>query len=74
MYGTSVAAPTLAGVINNAGSFKASGTAELTEIYNNRNVVADYTDITTGSCTNHNANNQYDLCTGVGVVKGFGKK
>ena len=74
MFGTSVAAPTLAGVINNAGSFKASSKAELTEIYNNRNVTADYTDITSGACVNHVAHTGFDLCTGVGVVKGFVKK
>jgi len=74
VWGTSVAAPTLAGVINNAGSFKASSKSELAEIYNNRNVTADYTDIQTGSCVNHVAHDGFDLCTGVGVVKGFEKK
>jgi hypothetical protein len=74
VWGTSVASPTLAGVINNAGSFKASSKAELTEIYNNRNVTADYTDIKSGSCVNHVAHAGYDMCTGVGVVKGFVKK
>jgi len=74
VYGTSVAAPTLAGVINNAGSFKSSSNAELTEIYNNRTNTSDYRDIKTGSCTTHSAATGYDLCTGVGRVKGFGKK
>ena len=67
--GTSVASPTLAGIINSAGSFKL-GVNELTEIYNNFTNAADYTDITSGSC----AKAGYDLCTGVGVVKGYGKK
>jgi subtilase family serine protease len=74
VWGTSVASPTLAGVINNAGSFKSSSKAELTEIYNNRHVTADYTDIKSGSCVDHSAHSGYDLCTGVGVVKGFAKK
>lgn len=74
VYGTSVASPTLAGVINNAGSFKSSSNAELTEIYNNRTSTSHYTDITSGSCATHSAVAGYDLCTGVGVVKGFGKK
>ena len=74
VWGTSVASPTLAGVINNAGSFKASSKAELLEIYNNRHVTADYTDIKSGSCVNHAAHTGFDLCTGVGVVKGFVKK
>lgn len=70
VWGTSVAAPTLAGVINSAGSFKASTNAELTEVYNNRTVTSAYTDITSGSCATHSAKSGYDLCTGVGVVKG----
>ena len=74
VWGTSVASPTLAGVINNAGSFKASSKAELTEIYANRNVAADYTDIKSGACVNHSAHTGFDMCTGVGVVKGFVKK
>jgi hypothetical protein len=64
-----VAAPTLAGVINSAGSFKADSNAELTEVYNNRTVTSAYTDITSGSCGTHSAKSGYDLCTGVGVVK-----
>jgi len=74
VWGTSVASPTLAGVINRAGSFKGATDLELTEIYNNRTNVANYTDITTGSCATHSAKAGYDLCTGVGVVKGYGKK
>ncbi|HET6178780.1 MAG TPA: S53 family peptidase [Candidatus Sulfotelmatobacter sp.] len=74
VYGTSVAAPTLAGIINRAGSFKANTNAELTEIYNNRHQTTAYTDITAGSCTTHTAKTGYDLCTGVGVAKGYGKK
>jgi kumamolisin len=74
VWGTSVAAPTLAGVINNAGSFKASSKAELDEIYANRNVASDYTDIKSGSCVDHAAHTGFDMCTGVGVVKGFEKK
>jgi len=73
VWGTSVASPTLAGVVNSAGSFKL-GVNELTEIYNNYTNAADYTDITSGSCSTHTAAAGYDLCTGVGVVKGYGKK
>ena len=74
VWGTSVASPTLAGIINRAGSFKISSNAELTEVYNNRTNTADYTDIKSGSCGTHSATTGYDLCTGVGVVKGYGKK
>jgi subtilase family serine protease len=71
LYGTSVAAPALAGIINSAGTFHASSNAENTEIYSNRAVTSDFTDITSGSCGAHSAAPGYDLCTGVGVVKGF---
>jgi kumamolisin len=74
VWGTSVASPTLAGVINSAGSFNGSSSAELTEVYNHRKVVSAYTDITSGSCATHSAKAGYDLCTGVGVVKGKADK
>ena len=74
VYGTSVASPTVAGIINRAGTFSVDSATELTEIYNNRTNTADYTDITSGSCGSHSAKSGYDLCTGVGVVKGYGKK
>ena len=74
IYGTSVAAPTLAGIVNRAGLFKVNSIDELTEVYNNRNNAADYTDIASGRCDGHTGNNGYDMCTGVGVVKGYGKK
>ncbi len=74
VWGSSVASPTLAGIINRAGSFKADTSLELTEIYNNRTKTADYTDIKSGSCGGSSAGSGYDLCTGVGVVKGYGKK
>ena len=74
MYGTSLASPALAGIINNIGTFYASTNAELTAIYNNRSNTVDFTDITSGGCGTHSAGTGYDLCTGVGVDKGlFGK-
>lgn len=74
VYGTSVAAPSLAGVINNAGTFHASSNAENTEIYGNYTNASDYTDITSGSCGTHSAGSGWDFCTGVGVVNGFSGK
>lgn len=71
VYGTSVASPSLAGIVNNAGTFHASSNAENTEIYNNMSDTSDFTDITSGSCGTHSATKGYDLCTGVGVDKGF---
>jgi kumamolisin len=74
VYGTSLASPALAGIINNIGTFYANTNAELTAIYNNRSNTVDFTDITSGGCGTHNADTGYDLCTGVGVDKGlFGK-
>ncbi len=74
VYGTSVASPSLAGIINNAGTFNASSNAENTEIYDNMGNASDFTDITSGSCGTHKAGPGYDLCTGVGVDNGFAGK
>ncbi|MFZ1010788.1 MAG: S53 family peptidase [Candidatus Sulfotelmatobacter sp.] len=71
VYGTSVASPSLAGIINNAGTFNASSNAENTEIYGNMSNTSDFTDITSGSCGTHSAGTGYDLCTGVGVDRGL---
>jgi kumamolisin len=71
VYGTSVAFPSLAGIINNAGTFSASSSAENTEIYANMSDTSDFTDITSGSCGTHSAEIGYDLCAGVGVDNGF---
>jgi len=71
--GTSVASPLLAGIVNNAGTFNASSTAELTEIYKNLGVAADFNDITAGACNYYMSSAAvagYDLCTGVGSPKG----
>jgi len=70
VWGTSVATPTLAGVINSAGSFKSSSAAELQLMYDNMGDTTAYKDITSGSCDTHNAKTGYDLCTGVGRVRG----
>lgn len=74
VYGTSVAAPALAGIINNAGTFNAGSNAENTEIYGNLGNTADLTDITSGSCGTHSSVGGWDFCTGVGVPNGFGGK
>jgi kumamolisin len=71
--GTSVAAPSLAGIINLAGSFEASSNAELTKIYGSLGVAADLRDITTGYCgpyAGYSGVKGWDFCTGVGVNKG----
>ena len=68
--GTSVAAPSLSGVINSAGGFAPSSWAELTTIYGNLGNASAFTDIASGSCGVYESNLSvpgYDLCTGVGV-------
>jgi len=75
--GTSVAAPSLAGIVNNAGRFAASTDAELTTIYKNQGVTTDFTDITAGFCgfyMGFSAVTGWDPCTGVGVVNGHAGK
>ena len=71
VYGTSVASPSLAGIINNAGQFKASSNAENTLIYSNLGFSQYFTDITSGSCGTHSATTGWDFCTGVGVDHGL---
>jgi kumamolisin len=72
--GTSVAAPSLTGIINAAGSFKASSILENDLIYGNYTNPADYRDITYGNCGVYIgtfAAAGYDLCTGTGTVQGL---
>jgi subtilase family serine protease len=71
--GTSVASPSLAGIINSAGSFHTSTNDELTMIYGNIAITTDFRDITTGYCgpyAGYSGVKGWDFCTGVGVVKG----
>jgi kumamolisin len=75
--GTSVAAPSLAGIVNAAGRFRASSQAENTEIYNNLFDPFAFNDIELGTCGLNIGNFAvfgWDFCTGVGSDKGyFGK-
>jgi len=71
VYGTSVASPSLAGIINNAGHFSTSSNAENTVIYSNLGFAQYFTDITSGSCGTHSAAAGWDFCTGVGVDNGL---
>jgi hypothetical protein len=69
-----VASPSLAGIINLAGSFYTSSNAELTEIYGKLGVAADFTDIATDYCgpyAGYTAGTGWDFCTGVGSNKGM---
>jgi hypothetical protein len=73
-----VSSPTWAGIVNRAGHFAASSSAELTTIYNTynnaTNYPADYHDITAGFCSFYDgsgAGAKWDRCTGVGSPKGY---
>lgn len=82
--GTSVSAPALAGIINNAGSFAASTNAELTTIYANRPTSSNpnppgYTAITSGFCGPYMSLSVlsapgWNFCAGVGVPNGYANK
>jgi kumamolisin len=75
--GTSVSSPSLAGIINRAGRFAASSSAELTTIYNNMSKSADFFDITSAYCgpyMGYNAGPGWDFCSGVGADKGYAGK
>lgn len=72
--GTSVAAPSLAGIINRAGGFSASSNAENTKIYTNRAVTTDFSNITSAYCGPYQgftAGAPYSFCGGVGADKGY---
>jgi kumamolisin len=69
--GTSIAAPSVAGIVNSAGTFNASTNAQNTEMYSELGDSAVFTDITTGSCGTHGATFGWDFCTGLGVPNGL---
>jgi kumamolisin len=72
--GTSVASPSLAGVVNLAGQFHTSSLVELTTIYANRANAADFRDILTGKAGRNSAGPGYDYVTGVGSCLGVNGK
>jgi subtilase family serine protease len=68
--GTSVAAPSLAGIVNAAGNFRANSQAENAALYSDR--PNQLNDIVYGDCGVSIADFAmpgYDLCTGVGTVR-----
>jgi kumamolisin len=75
--GTSVAAPSLAGIVNAAASFDSTSAVELTMLYTNRLNPQDFTDIVTGHCgpdKSYSAVTGWDFCTGIGSVLGLSGK
>jgi kumamolisin len=79
--GTSVSSPTWAGIVNSAGHFAASGSGELTTIYNafanSTTYPLDFRDVTYGLCGPYDgslATVKWDVCSGVGSPKGYAGK
>jgi subtilase family serine protease len=75
--GTSLAAPAIAGMINHAGSFRASSKAELTNIYGYLGSPSQFKPITSGYCGpymgfNTNTSTFWTFCAGVGSPYGYG--
>ncbi len=73
--GTSVSAPVLAGITNNAASFLGSSDAQLTEIYRGLGTRV-FNDVAKGACSNGvqfaavKSITGWDACTGVGTPRG----
>ncbi len=63
--GTSVSTPSLAGIVNSAGSFNGNSNAELTTIYGGLGS-SNFRDITSGTAGSYSAGPGWDFVTGVG--------
>ena len=69
--GTSVASPSLAGIVNSAGSFSATTAAELGMIYMHMANGNDFRDIISGAAGKFSAGPGWDFVTGVGSNQGL---
>ncbi|HYA42020.1 MAG TPA: S53 family peptidase [Syntrophobacteraceae bacterium] len=75
--GTSVSSPLLAGIVNSAGHFAASTSAELTTVYANMAAAGNFRDVAFGFCgpwCGYMAGSGWDFCTGVGSPTGMNGK
>jgi len=72
--GTSVASPSLAGIVNRAGHFYSNSATELSTIYANRSNSSDFRDITSGTAGSFSCAVGYDFVTGVGSNQGLSGK
>ncbi len=72
--GTSVASPSLAGIVNLAGHFAPSSQSELTTVYSNESNTSDFRDITSGKAGSFSAKTGWDFVTGVGSNQGTSGK
>jgi kumamolisin len=74
--GTSVSSPSLAGIVNAAGHFFPSTTAELTTVYS-LSFLGFFKGVTAGVCgpyAGYQAKFGYDFCTGLGSPHGYNGK
>ncbi len=72
--GTSVSAPSLAGIINRAMSFESSSADELSTMYINRTNSNDFYDVTSGKAGSYTAGPGWDFVTGIGSSRGTNGK
>jgi subtilase family serine protease len=77
--GTSVSAPSLAGIVNLAGHFATDSSVELSTIYSNLGNAANFRDVTTGAAFSfrngvNRATVGWDFATGVGSSIGLNGK
>lgn len=66
--------PSLAGIVNSAGKFRASSASELTAIYSNMSNALDFRDITSGKAGRNRAGTGWDFVTGMGSDQGLNGK
>jgi kumamolisin len=72
--GTSVASPSLAGIVNLSGHFYINSTAELATIYGNYTNTSDFRDIISGTAGSFSCKAGYDFVTDVGSDQGTNGK
>ncbi|MFI5174740.1 MAG: peptidase S8/S53 subtilisin kexin sedolisin [Terriglobia bacterium] len=68
--GTSVASPSLAGIVNLAGHFSSNSNGELTTMYTDPLQSSDFRDILSGTAGSFTAKAGWDFVTGIGSNKG----
>ena len=72
--GTSVSSPSLAGIVNLAGSKNNSSANELSTIYSNLGNASVFRDIVAGRAARYKATTGWDFVTGVGSNQGLDGK
>jgi subtilase family serine protease len=72
--GTSAGSPLWAGIVNHAGGFSATSTAELTKLYSHLGTSSDFRDVQSAFCGPYQGYTSvvgYDFCTGIGSDQGY---